>query len=156
MNITCFLLVLILLGFIAQSKVVVVAGFTLLLLEQLKLKPTFVFLSNKGLEIGLVFLLLSVLAPIIIKPINWDEIKQILINWKGITAIIAGILATQFNGMGLELLEEMPQLIVGVIVGSLIGIVVFKGIPVGPLMAGGIAALLVEFITLVKCLLKIN
>ncbi|HHU92238.1 MAG TPA: DUF441 domain-containing protein, partial [Halanaerobiaceae bacterium] len=61
-------------------------------------------------------------------------------------AVIAGILATQFNGMGLRLLEEHPHLVGGIIVGSLIGIVLFRGIPVGPLMAAGIAALLLELL----------
>jgi uncharacterized membrane protein (DUF441 family) len=149
MNTTCFLVVIIILGFLVSSRVVVLAGLILLLLNELKLNLSLSFLSNKGIEIGLIFLLLAILAPMLVVPVEWKEIKNSLISWQGLMAIIAGLLATQFNGMGLHLLDEMPQLIIGIIIGSLFGIVFWGGIPVGPLMAAGIAALLIR---LFKCL----
>lgn len=45
---------------------------------------------------------------------------------------------------GLELLKLDPQLIVGLVIGSIFGIVFMKGIPVGPLMAAGITAFLLK------------
>ncbi len=138
---------LIILGLLAQSRVIVLAGFSLLLIKELGLTGISDFLSNKGIEIGLVFLLMAILAPMVLVPMNWDELKNSLGGWKGLIAIIAGLLATQFNGMGLKLLDNNPQLIVGIIIGSLIGIVLLGGIPVGPLMAAGIAAVLVELIS---------
>jgi uncharacterized membrane protein (DUF441 family) len=50
--------------------------------------------------------------------------------------------------MGLNLLESRPQVILGLVIGSIIGIVFFKGIPVGPLMAGGVAAFFLYVIEL--------
>ncbi len=143
MDNTFFLISIILLGFLAHSRVVVLAGFTLLLLKELKIMPPLFFLSNRGIEVGLIFLLLAILAPLILKPIDLEELKLTMLSWKGLIAVVSGLLATQLNGMGLELLSELPQLIVGIIIGSLIGIILFNGIPVGPLMAAGIAALLV-------------
>jgi len=140
---------LIILGLLAQSRVIVLAGFSLLLIKELGLTGISDFLSNKGIEIGLVFLLMAILAPMVLVPMNWDELKNSLGGWRGLIAIIAGLLATQFNGMGLKLLDNNPQLIVGIIIGSLIGIVLLGGIPVGPLMAAGIAAVLVELINII-------
>lgn len=108
------------------------------------------FFSKKGIEVGLIFLLLAILTPMIIDPLEGKELWNTLISWKGIIAMVAGLLATQMNGMGLELLGEMPDLIIGIIVGSLIGIILFQGIPVGPLMAAGIAALLVRIFNLLR------
>ncbi|MDI3547836.1 MAG: hypothetical protein PWR10_1488 [Halanaerobiales bacterium] len=144
MNTTYFLVLIIVLGFLARSRIVVLAALTLLLLKELNIDVSLSFLSNKGIEIGLIFLLLAILSPMIISPVEWAEVKSTLTSWRGVIAIIAGLLATQFNGMGLKLLNEMPQLIVGIILGSLLGIFFLGGIPVGPLMAAGIAALLVR------------
>ena len=145
MNSGIFLISLITLGFLARSRVIVLAALILILLKELKINPALLFLSKKGIEIGLVFLLLAILAPLLVKPVHWQELKDLITDYRGVIAIIAGILATQANGMGLELLNELPLLIIGIIIGSLLGIVIFGGIPVGPLMAAGIAALLLKF-----------
>lgn len=145
MNSGIFLISLITLGFLARSRVIVLAALILILLKELKINPLLLFLSKKGIEIGLVFLLLAILAPLLVKPVRWQELKDLITDYRGVIAIIAGILATQANGMGLELLNELPLLIIGIIIGSLLGIVIFGGIPVGPLMAAGIAALLLKF-----------
>ena len=149
MNSSYLLYLIIVLGLLARSRVIVLAGFSLLIIKELGMISFSEFLSNKGIEIGLAFLLMAILAPLIVKPISWDQFKDIFLNWKGLIAIISGLLATQFNGMGLKLLEDSPQIILGIIVGSLLGIVLLGGIPVGPLMAAGIAALLLELFELI-------
>ncbi|MFI5359900.1 MAG: DUF441 domain-containing protein [Halanaerobiales bacterium] len=154
MNHVFFLYIIIISGLLARSRVIVLAAFSLLLIEELELKPLAEFISKKGIELGLVFLLMAILAPMLLVPVERNELLKTLGNWKCIVAIIAGILATQFNGMGLKLLEGSPQLVLGIIVGSLTGIILFGGIPVGPLMAAGIAALMVEFIERLLLFLK--
>ncbi|MFW6022726.1 MAG: DUF441 domain-containing protein [Halanaerobiaceae bacterium] len=149
MNNSFLLYLIIVLGFLARSRVIVLAGFSLLLIKELGLTGLSEFLSDRGIEIGLIFLLMAILAPMILTPMNLEELKNAICSWKGIVAMVAGLVATQFNGMGLQLLEDCPQIIIGIIVGSLIGIVLFGGIPVGPLMAAGIAAVIVQLISLV-------
>ncbi|MEJ6950685.1 DUF441 family protein [Natronospora cellulosivora (SeqCode)] len=149
MNISYLLYLIILLGLLAHSRVLVLAAFSLLILKELGMLSISEFLSNKGIEIGLIFLLMAILAPLVLKPFSWAELKDIILNWKVLVAILAGLLATKFNGMGLTLLEDSPQLIIGIILGSLLGIILLGGIPVGPLMAAGIAALLIELIELI-------
>lgn len=144
MNSTYFLIMIIVLGFLAQSRVVILAAFILLLLKELEISFSLLFLSRKGIEIGLIFLMLAIISPLVISPVKWEELKETLLSWKGLIAVISGLLATRFNGMGLDLLNEIPQLIVGIIIGSFLGVVFLGGIPVGPLMAAGIAALLVR------------
>jgi uncharacterized membrane protein (DUF441 family) len=48
------------------------------------------------------------------------------------------------NGKGLDLLKVDPELIVALVIGSIFGIVFLRGIPVGPLMAAGITAMLLK------------
>ncbi len=143
------LVMILVLGFFAQSRVIVLASFTLLLLNELNVDSFFSFLSNRGIEVGLVFLLLAILSSLILTPLDLEQLNSVLISRRGIIAVFAGVLASRFNGWGLSLLDSSPQLIIGIIVGSLIGIVFFDGIPVGPLMAAGIAALCLRLLDIV-------
>jgi len=154
MNDAFLLYIIIISGLLARSRVIVLAAFSLLLIRELELKPLAEFVSKKGIELGLVFLLMAILAPMFLVPVDRKGLLKMIGSWKSIVAVIAGILATQFNGMGLKLLEDSPQLVAGIIVGSLLGIILFRGIPVGPLMAAGIAALLVEFVERLLLILK--
>jgi uncharacterized membrane protein (DUF441 family) len=63
-----------------------------------------------------------------------------------LVALAGGAIATYMNGKGLDLLKIDPQLIVGLVIGSIFGILFLRGIPVGPLMAAGITAFLMKMI----------
>ena len=154
MNDAFLLYIIIISGLLARSRVIVLAAFSLLLIRELELKPLAEFVSKKGIDLCLVCLLMAILAQIFLVPVDRKGLLKMIGSWKSIVAVIAGILATQFNGMGLKLLEDSPQLVAGIIVGSLLGIILFRGIPVGPLMAAGIAALLVEFVERLLLILK--
>ena len=144
MKSTLMLVSILVLGFCARSRIIIVASLLLLLLKEIKIEGIFEFLSNWGIEIGLIFLLLAILSSIVLEPVSVKDLKNIIFSYKGIIAVLAGLMATRFNEMGLGLLNTSPQLIIGIIVGSILGVIILDGIPVGPLMAAGLAALLVR------------
>jgi len=102
------------------------------------------------LEIGLLFLLLSVLVPFADGQMNYKDIIKGIFSWQGLICAFGGALATYMNGAGLYMLKVQPELMTGLVVGAIIGIVLFKGIPVGPLMAAGLAAMIIKFIEIFK------
>lgn len=106
-------------------------------------------IERRGLEIGLLCLTFSVLVPFASGRITTKEIAGALTSWPGWIALAGGAIATYVNGKGLEMLKFDPQLIVGLVIGSILGIVFFRGIPVGPLMAAGITAILYKLLTLI-------
>jgi uncharacterized membrane protein (DUF441 family) len=97
-------------------------------------------IERRGLELGLLFLTMGVLVPFASERINMKDITSVFTSWPGILALLGGAIATYMNGKGLELLKIDPQLIVGLVIGSIFGIIFLRGIPVGPLMAAGITA----------------
>ena len=97
-------------------------------------------MEERGIELGLFFLMIAVLAPLALERVGIKEIMITFSSLSGILAIAGGIIATRLNGMGLTLLDNQPQIILGLVIGSVIGIVFLRGVPVGPLMAGGITA----------------
>ncbi|TDX51542.1 DUF441 domain-containing protein [Orenia marismortui] len=144
-----FLFIIFSIGLLSKSDLLVIASIILFFLKLTKLDNALVILDNLGLKIGLVFLLLSVLVPLIDESLS---IKEIIKSYKSILsffALISGILATKVVGAGIGLLDEEPQLIIGMLFGSIIGIVFFGGVPVGPLLAAGLTAIFYRLYSLV-------
>ena len=52
-----------------------------------------------------------------------------------------GIFVAYFGGRALEFLTSQPQVMVGLMVGTILGVAFFRGVPVGPLIAAGMVAL---------------
>lgn len=144
------ILLIIVLGLIAKSTVISTAGAVLIILKAFNMPRVISFIERYSLFIGLVFLMISILLPFT----KSVDLKNILVNTfitpLGILAIAAGLIATNLNGEGLSLLNQKPELIFGILIGSIVGIIFFKGIPVGPLMAGGIMVLVLDILKLFK------
>ncbi|MBS4022511.1 MAG: DUF441 domain-containing protein [Dethiobacter sp.] len=143
-----FISIIFILGVAGRSNAVAFAAGILLLMKLLNAKSLLPLLEERGIEIGLLFLMIAVLVPLAIDRIEIKEIILTFSSLSGLLAIAGGIIATRLNGMGLNLLETQPQIILGLVIGSLIGIVFLKGVPVGPLMAGGVTAFFLAIISL--------
>jgi len=133
------------LGIIGRSNIVAAAAAIMLLIHFTNLQKLFPIIERRGLEMGLLFLMLAVLVPFATGRVPVKEILKCFVTVPGIIAIFSGAMATYMNGKGLDMLQHAPQLMIGLVIGGIIGIVFFGGIPVGPLMAGGIAAVLMHF-----------
>lgn len=140
------LLLLLVLGVLAKNALIVVSAGVLLLLQHLRLQALLPILERRAMELGLILLLIAVLAPFAAGKVGWPDIRRALSSTPGLAAVAGGILAAVLSGRGVELLELQPEVIVGLVVGSILGVLVFGGIPVGPLAAAGFAALLLQFL----------
>lgn len=148
MNGYIFILIIFFLGLATGSDSLTLAAGILLLIKALNMKNLLPILEERGVEIGLLFLMIAVLVPLVVDRIRLKDLLLTFGSLPGLLAIAGGIAATRLNGMGLSLLENQPQVILGLVIGSIIGIVFLKGVPVGPLMAGGIAAFFLYIIEL--------
>ncbi|MDO7786228.1 DUF441 domain-containing protein [Desulforamulus aquiferis] len=140
------MILLLLIGLAARSNLISICSCILLILQFSKLDFIFPYLETHGLELGLLFLLLSILVPVATDKISNRDLLYNITSLPGIFAIIGGALATHLNSEGLKLMQIDPGIIFGLIVGSVIGIIFFNGQPVGPLMAAGVAALFLEIV----------
>lgn len=150
MNGVPLLVALLLIGIIARSNLIAIAACVLLIIKFANLQFIFPLLEKRGLEIGLLFLLLAILVPVATGKVSEKELLITFTSLPGILAIAGGALATHLNGEGLKLLQIDPEIIFGLLVGSVVGIVFLGGIPVGPLMAAGLTALFMEVLNLFK------
>jgi uncharacterized membrane protein (DUF441 family) len=144
MNGEILLVILIVVGLIGRSSIITTAACVLLIVKLLSLDRFLPTLERRGLEMGLLFLTMGVLVPFASEKISFKDVISVFTTWPGIIALVGGAIATYMNGKGLELLKIDPQLIVGLVIGSIFGIIFMRGIPVGPLMAAGITAFLLK------------
>ncbi|ABO50203.1 protein of unknown function DUF441 [Desulforamulus reducens MI-1] len=138
------MVILLLIGLVAQSNLIAICASVLLIVQFSKMDFLFPYLETHGLELGLLFLLLSILVPIATDRVTTRDLLYNVSSLPGFLSIVGGILATHLNSEGLKLMQIDPSIIFGLIVGSVIGIIFFNGQPVGPLMAAGVAALFIE------------
>ncbi|MDD2421408.1 MAG: DUF441 domain-containing protein [Heliobacteriaceae bacterium] len=144
------LFIVVILGLFARSPLTTVAALCVLIFAQLGWQDSLVWIERRGVELGLFFLILAMLAPFATGKVNWREVTTAFGSLPGILALVCGVLATHLNGRGIDLLTVQPQLIVGMIAGSLLGIIFFGGVPVGPLMAGGLTAFFLQVFNLLS------
>lgn len=147
---TFLMLVIFLMGIWGKSNVIAAAAGILLVLQYTNMQSLMPILERRGLEIGLIFLVIAVLVPFATGRVPPKELLRSFATVPGIIAILSGAVATVMNGSGLDLLQQEPSLMIGLVLGSIIGVITFGGIPVGPLMAGGLAAVLLKLIRMIK------
>jgi uncharacterized membrane protein (DUF441 family) len=144
------LVALLLIGIIAHSNLIATAASILLIVKYTNLNFVYSLLERRGLELGLLFLMLAIMVPLANGKVSAGDIMYNLVSLPGILAVAGGAGATYLNARGLTLLKADPEIIFGMVLGSILGIVFLHGVPVGPLMAAGIAALFMPVIRLFR------
>jgi uncharacterized membrane protein (DUF441 family) len=144
------LTILFLLGMVFRNNLVAASAGTLLVIKLVNLPSALKVLERHSLEWGLLFLLLAVMVPFALEKIGFKEIGRTFLSPVGIVAIAGGLLAAYLCGQGVILLQWKPEIMAGLVIGTLLGVAFLKGSPVGPLAAAGLTALLLHFFGLGK------
>ncbi|KHD34983.1 membrane protein [Clostridium acetobutylicum] len=134
---------------VGKATSVAISVAALLILKLLGLdKYIFPYLNDKGMFWGLVLLTAAILIPIAQGNVKAIDIKNNLVSFVGITALVLSFLTTYLSGVGLRYLtvqghsDVMPSLILG----SVAAAAFLGGVPVGPLITSGILALIVKMV----------
>lgn len=131
------------LGIISKNSPITIAMVVLLLLRVLGLQQTFPWLEKYGLTVGIIVLTIGVMTPLASGKISLDTIGHSFLHWKSLAAIAIGILVAYLGGRGALLMGSQPTIVAGLLIGTVLGVALFKGVPVGPLIAAGILSLLI-------------
>lgn len=132
------LILILTISLLGHNNSVALASGILLAMKILGLTAFFPTIETHGLNWGIVILTIAILIPVangkITLPIMLESFKTPL----GILAILAGIFAAVSGGLGVQMLKDSPEIISSLIIGTIIGVFFWKGVAVGPLIAGGI------------------
>lgn len=137
------LLFLLFLGVISKNLNFVLAILFLLILKIISINSVFYWIEKYSFSIGILILTIGVINPIASEQLTYKNIIDSLLNWKSLLAIIIGIFVSWLGHKGSCLISHNPSIVTGLLIGTLIGVSVFKGIPVGPLIAAGMLSLII-------------
>ena len=144
------LLLILALGLIGHNTTVAYAVIIVLVLKLLGLTAMLDTLSVNGLNWGIVLLLAAILVPIATGDVTIANMIDAFKSPLGIAAIVCGVLAAMAGGGGVELLKNDPHIVAALIIGTIIGVCFFKGVAVGPLIAGGMTYALMKLFASIK------
>lgn len=129
-------------GLLGKNDLIALAALVMLTLQVTAGNATFDFLTRFGVQVGVIFLLIGLLLPFATGNLGLTGLRASLLSPTGLVAVFVGALSSWLASEGVGLLSLRPEIMIGLIVGSIIGVAWFKGIPAGPLVAGGLAAVL--------------
>ena len=139
--IALLLVILIILGLLSHNSAITISAAVLLIMQQTFLSSHIPLLEKYVVKIGIIILTIGVLSPLVSGKIQLPDLSGFL-SWKMALSISVGVLVTWLAGKGVPLMGEQPILVTGLLIGTIIGVAFLGGIPVGPLIAAGILALL--------------
>lgn len=138
---------IVVISFLTKNKSFAIGAFICLIVSFIQIKTLDNFIEKNFLNIGMIILSIWMLYPIInMESLNYKSV----ITLNGVIAFIAGILAAVLASKGLIFTKGSSDVITGVILGTVVGVSIFKGIPIGPLIASGIAFVFVSIINIFK------
>lgn len=135
------LLVLLSCGIFSQNTAVTIAVGVLILFKLTPLNTFFPYLQQHGLNIGIIILTIGVLTPIASGQLSGESILKSFFSYKSLLAIGVGLLVAWLGGRGVKLMSSQPDIIAGLLIGTIAGVALLRGVPVGPLIAAGLLSL---------------
>lgn len=131
------------LGFISHNTTVAISILVLIIVRVTPLSGFFPWIEKQGLTVGIIILTIGVMAPIASGTLPASTLLHAFANWKSLIAIAVGIFVSWLGGRGVTLMSSQPTLVAGLLVGTVLGVALFRGVPVGPLIAAGLVSLFI-------------
>lgn len=142
---------LIIISFVTKNKNLSIAAFVIFVVSLINNQKSIYFIEKYFLDIGMIFLMMWMLVPLIkIENSLTPNIKSLL-NLNGLVSFIVGAAVVILAAQGVSFLKGSADVLTGVILGSILGVALLGGVPVGPLIASGIAY---EIVRLINAIFK--
>ncbi|MFU9137399.1 DUF441 domain-containing protein [Erwinia tasmaniensis] len=137
------LLVLTGMSYFSHNMTVTIALLVLIVVRMTPLNALFPWIEKQGVTVGIVILTIGVIAPIASGTLPGSTLLGSFLHWKSLLAIAIGIFVSWVGGRGVSLMSSQPTIVGGLLIGTLIGVSLFRGVPVGPLIAAGLVSLFI-------------
>lgn len=136
-------------GYIFHNSTITVSAGILLILKILLSEEKLNYFGTHGMTWGVILLTAAMLTPLGTGAIKLKDIVNILKSPEGILSLLVGGLVAILGKWGVETLSREPQIVVSILIGTIVGVIFFKGIPMGPLIASGIFYALMKILALI-------
>ncbi|ARJ42332.1 hypothetical protein B1H58_10095 [Pantoea alhagi] len=131
------------LSLLVHNTAVTLSVAALLVIKLTPLSQFFPYIEKQGLTLGIIILTIGVLSPLVSGSLPLNTLLKSFLDWKSLLAIAVGILVSWLGGRGVTLMSSQPTIVGGLLIGTIIGVSLFRGVPVGPLIAAGLVSLFI-------------
>jgi uncharacterized membrane protein (DUF441 family) len=140
------ILIVLILGILSHNNSLSYSAAIVLILRILNLKNLLDLMDKNAIKWGIIVLTVGVLTPFITGKVGFKEIKDVSKSPTAIIAVLAGLLTAIIAGRGLNLIAGEPSIVIGIVIGSVIGVAFFNGVAIGPMTAAGLLAVILGII----------
>lgn len=133
------------LGLLSKNRLIYISAGVLLAFSLLNLMPNSSSAQKVILDVGVILLVIGVMMPFSQGSILVHDLYKSLFATSGCVSFVIGILSSVMAKDGVELMKSSPEAMIGLLFGTIIGTAFLGGIPVGPLVAAGLAAFIINF-----------
>lgn len=145
-----FLGVIAIIAFVARNQSLLIAAGVVLLLKLIPYSEKLLNLVHaEGINWGVTIISIAILIPIATGEIGFKELLAAFKTPIGWVAIICGIGVALLSARGVHLIAGSPEVTVALVLGTIIGVVFFKGIAAGPVIAAGLTYCLMQVVTFI-------
>lgn len=144
-----FLALILVVALVGKNMSLIIATGVVMLFKLLpftsKWLPT---IQAKGINWGVTVISVAILIPIATGQIGFKDLIKTFKTPAGWIAVLAGIAVAILSRYGVDQLAAVPQVTVALVLGTIIGVVIFKGVAAGPVIASGMTYLVITLFNL--------
>lgn len=144
-----FLLLILAVAYWGRNMSLIIATVVVMIMKLTPMTTKWLSLvGSKGINWGVTIISVAILVPIALGQIGFTDLTAAFKSIPGWIAIIAGIAVAILSKYGIDQLANVPQITVMLVLGTIIGVVLFKGVAAGPVIASGMTYLIVSLFNL--------
>lgn len=142
-----FLIGILCVAIFGKNQSLIIASVVVLIL---KLMPysnrIFSIVEKQGINWGVTVISITILIPIATGRVGIMDLVNAFKTPIGWIAVACGILVSLLSYQGVGFLSASPEVTVALVMGTIIGVVFMNGIAAGPIIASGIAYILIQIL----------
>jgi uncharacterized membrane protein (DUF441 family) len=143
-----FLLLFLVLGIIAKNNSLIIGVAVVILLKLFAGNTKLMeIVQAKGINWGVTIITIAILIPIATGQIGFKDLIESFKSPAGWIGLSAGILVSILSRKGVSYMAADPQITVSLVFGTILAVVLFRGIAAGPVIAAGIAYMAMQLVT---------
>lgn len=144
-----FLALVLIIAMVGKNSSLVIATLVVMLIKVLPFTQKWLpVIQNKGINWGVTIISVAILIPIATGEITFHDLMRVFRTPAGWIAIAMGIAVAILSRLGVNQLSASPQVTVALVFGTIMGVVLFKGIAAGPVIASGLTYCIVTMLNL--------
>lgn len=142
-----FLIGILLVSWLGKNQSLMIATIAVLLFKLLpNSAKLFSVIDKQGINWGVTIISVAILVPIATGRIGIMDLINSFKSPVGWIAVACGILVSLLSYQGVGFLSASPEVTVALVMGTIIGVVFLNGIAAGPIIASGIAYLIIQLL----------